>query len=125
MEIEIADESLLRVDTELNGMWSRGSRRSGSEIEITQMDDPTMFRVRYWSGSCGGCEWQTTAKRAGSKLTLAEPVADIWDDAFKSFQIVQVEGKDCLVPAPLTARFNRDVASGEDWQYTVFKRGPR
>ncbi len=67
MEIEIADESLLRVDTDLNGMWSRGSRRSGSEIEIRQMDDPTMFRVRYWSGSCGGCEWQTTAKRAGSK----------------------------------------------------------
>lgn len=125
IETEIADKNLIRADVDLRGIWSRGSRRGGSELEIFETDDPTVFRVRFWSGSGGGCEWQTTAKREGSRLTLANPVADIWDDAFKSFWIVQVDGKDYLVPAPSVARFNTEVASTEDWHYNVFKRGPR
>jgi hypothetical protein len=125
IETEVADQNLLGADVDLRGMWSRGSSRAGSEIEITPTDDPTIFRVRYWSGSGGGCEWKTTAKRKGSLLTLADPVADIRDGAFKSFRIVQVGERDCLVPAPSVAKFNAEVASTEDWHYNILKRGPR
>lgn len=125
IETEIADLDLLRPDVDLLGIWSRGSRRGGSEIGIVRTNDPTIFRVRFWSGSGDGCEWRTTAKHEGSRLTLADSTADIRDGAFKSFWIVRVDGLDCLVPAPSVGRFNTEVASTEDWHYNVFKRGPR
>ena len=127
IEVAIADPSWLNVDVDLQGIWSRGSRRSGSEIEIAPNDGASSYRVRFYSGSCSGsCEWQTTATRDGGRLTLADPIADIWDDAFKSFWIVRVDGKDCLVPEPSAAQFNTAMAHNDiDWHYNVFTRGPR
>ena len=126
IETAIADQKMLNGEAELGGIWSRGSRRGGSEIDITQTDDPNSYRVRFYSGGCGGgCEWQTTAKREGARLTLADPIADIWDDAFKSFWIVRVDEKDCLVPVPSAIQFNTAMANKEnDWRYNVFTRGP-
>jgi hypothetical protein len=126
IETAIADQKLLNVEVDLDGLWWRGSPRGGSDIEITQMDDPTMYRVRFYSRSGGGCEWQTTAQREDARLTLADPVADIWDNAFNTFWIVRVDERDCLVPVPSAAKFNAAIADFDnDWHYNVFTRGPR
>jgi hypothetical protein len=127
IETAIADQRMLNDNIDLGGIWSRGSRRAGSEIDITKTDDPNSYRVRFYSGSCGGgCEWKTTAKREGARLTLVDPIADIWDDAFNTFWIVRVDEKDCLVPIPSATQFNTAMANSEnDWHYNVFTRGPR
>ncbi|MEM7559289.1 MAG: hypothetical protein AAF394_09205, partial [Planctomycetota bacterium] len=103
----VADQEFWNEAAEPIGIWSRGGPRGGSTIEISATEKPNVFRVSFGTGNCGGgCKWQTTAKRDGARLTLVDPVADIWDDAFKTFWIVRVDGTDSLVPTPSVEEFN-------------------
>jgi hypothetical protein len=131
IETAIANQELLDAEVDICGIWSRGTRRFGSEIEIKQSQDPGKYIITYYSGHGGaGCKWQTVAERDSARLVLADPVADEWDVAFKSFWIVRLGEKACLLPVPAVAEFNEGLAHKEqvdesDWQDILMQRGPR
>jgi hypothetical protein len=131
VETAIANQELLDAEVDICGIWSRGTSRCGSEIEIKSSQDPRKYSVTYYSGrGHGGWKWQTVAERDSERLVLADPVADEWDVAFKSFWIVRLGEKACLLPVPAVAEFNEGLAreeqgEGDDWRHILMKPGPR
>lgn len=126
-EIEIENHEFLSQDADILGNWSRGTSRCGSELRLARTDKPSVYRAVFKTGNCaGGCTWEAIAMRDGERLTLSAPVADVWDDAFQTFWIVEAEGTDCLIPMTSTSEFNVAMADGEaGWRFHVFTRDHR
>ena len=96
-------------------------------MEISPTANAGEYAIVFHTGSSfGGCTWETAAKREGARLTLTEPVADIWNDAYKTFWIVSVREIEALVPVPNVKEFNMAVTNQSDaWRYDTFTRGSR
>lgn len=121
-DIGIAESNLLSNDGDLSGEWLRGSPRARCTIKLSAASVPDTYQVVCHSRFG---EWQTTALRTGSRLTLAHPVAENPDMIFETLWIIHVDGVDYLIPMTRTDDFNkaRKVDDAlELWRYYGFRR---
>jgi hypothetical protein len=120
-DIPIAETNLLSSDVDLNGEWRRGGIHSRCIITICASNVPDIYQVEF-RGRWG--LWQTTATRNGSRLTLAEAVAENSETIFDTLWIIRVENDEFLVPMARTEEFNKARAA-KDWLWDniPFRRG--
>ncbi len=120
-DIPIAETNLLSSDVDLNGEWTRGGTHSRCIITISGNNVAEIYQVEFF-GRWG--LWQTTATRNGSRLTLAEPVAENSETIFDTLWIIRVGNDEFLVPMARTEEFNKARAA-KDWLWDNIPFGRR
>lgn len=120
---KLSDESILATDANLAGTWASRRHFDRSSFTFSPRSDGQLDVDFRTSGCFGGCELARTASVDAGMIQLNAAVAEYFPKTYDRLYVIQIDGREYLLPADSVVDFERERNSGSDsWNLYVFLR---